>query len=475
MSRGLCISGTRLCCAVLLGSVCACAPQRYVPAPLAQDELPLAIANADLAQAEHVALMRELGGHEPLPPPAWSCTELGPIGVYRSRAVGAVRADVVAARAARVVAGQRPNPTVGLTLQYDDEKDPGDDTHYTIGPSFRFLWSPVDRGRIRAALADAEFIASRARVLAAAWSVRDTVCRAALDLRSAQVGQDHLDRREDLLEDAIELARTAAEIGLGDAFAWQSLKLEANTAKLARLDHLRAITTAGSTLASALALPLEAVRGIKLATPNARTEPLPLATVQRHALGHHPEVLEALAVYDKAEHDLELAMAAQYPDLDLSPSYLFDQGDNVWSLVGGIVVPLFASHDAPIAAAAARRDAARARFETVQAAVIGQVQSAHSQWLALLDLRAAVEHTAAQLADDVARLQSALAAGVGDGLLVARARVQQALLDARLAELDLDLARTILGLQHSAALPLDDALFARQLERLYAEPTAVEE
>src|SRR5690606_21773036 len=154
-----------------------------------------------------------------------------PIGVYRSRAVSAARADVVAARAARDVAGQRPNPTVGLTLQYDDEKDPGDDTHYTIGASFRFLWSPVDRGRIRAALADAEFIASRARVLAAAWSVRDAVCRAALDLHSAQVAQHHLDRREALLEDAIELGRTAAEIGLGDPFAWQSLQLEANTAR----------------------------------------------------------------------------------------------------------------------------------------------------------------------------------------------------------------------------------------------------
>src|SRR5690606_26470551 len=126
------------------------------------------------------------------------------------------------------------------------------------------------------------------------------------------------------------------------------------------------ITTAGSTLASALALPLAAVRGIEFATTATWTEPLPLAVVQRHALGYHPQVLEALAVYDKAEHDLELEIAAQYPDLVLSPSYLFDQGDNVWSLVGGIVVPLFASHDAPIAAAAARRDAARARFETVQ-------------------------------------------------------------------------------------------------------------
>lgn len=469
------MSGTRLCSAVLLAGVCACAPQRYVPAPLAEGDVPLAIASAELAQPEHIALVRELGGREPLPPPAWTCAELGAIGVYRSRAVSAARVEVSAARAARVVAAQRPNPTLGLSLQYDDEKDPGDDTHYTIGPSLRFLWSPIDRGRIRAALSDAEVIASRARVLAAAWSVRDAVCRAALDLRAAQLGQEQLVRREALLDDAIELARSAAEAGLGDTYAWLSLKLEANTAKLARLDHLRAITTAASSLASALALPLTAVRGIELATPTRHSEAVPLANVQRHALGHHPQVLEALAAYDKAEHDLELAMAAQYPDLVLTPGYLFDQGDNVWSLVGGIVVPLFATHDARIAAAAARRDAARARFETVQAAVIGDVQSAHAQWLALRDLRAAVVHTGGELADDVARLQTALAAGVGDGLLVARARVQQAVLEARLAQVEMEIAHAVLGLQRSAALPLDDPIFARQLERLYAAPATGEE
>ena len=378
------------CLALMLG---ACAPQRYAPAPLEPDTVPASIAEGTLDRPEHHALARSLGAHGPWPPPVWTCTELGVMAVQRSRSVAAAVAEVAALQAAVTVAGQRPNPSLGLALHYDDEKDPGDDTHYTVGPMFQFIWSPVDRGRIRAALADAEVVASRARVLDMAWSIRDAACRAALELYAAQIGQAHLEQRERLLEAAVGLARAAAEAGLSDAFEWQVLKLDANSAKLARLDQLRTITSAGAMLAGALALPLDAVRGIAVGLPAAPPVPLAQALVQRHALGHHPRVLEALAAYDKAERDLELEIAAQYPDIELSPAYLFDQGDNVWSLVGGVVVPLFATQDARIAAAMARRDSARTRFESIQAGVIADVQTAYAGWQAAYALGEAVRRT----------------------------------------------------------------------------------
>ena len=453
----------------------ACAPQRYTPAPLEPDTLPRGIATGKLDLPEHRALASGLGADGPWPPAVWTCAELGVIAVQRSRAVAAAVAEVAAAQAAVTVAGQRPNPSLGLTLQYDDEKDPGDDTHYTVGPMFQFIWSPVDRGRIRAALADADVVASRARVLDTAWTARDMACRAALDLHAAQVGQGHLEQRERLLEAAVNLARAAAEAGISDAFEWQVLKLDANSARLARLDQLRAITTAGALLAGALALPLDAVRGITLGMASAPAAPLAHALVQRHALGHHPRVLEALAAYDKAERDLELEIAAQYPDIVLSPAYLFDQGDNVWSLVGGVVVPLFATQDARIAAATARRDSARTRFESVQAGVIADVQTAHAGWQAAHDLREAVQRTQAEVARTVQTLEAQFAAGAGDGRLVARARVQQAVVEARRAEVEIEVARTTLALERSAAVALTDAPFGRYLTQLYAGSDLEEE
>jgi cobalt-zinc-cadmium efflux system outer membrane protein len=464
------------CVSLLLATalLAACAARDYVPAALDQAVEPARVAAGTLGAPEQLALIAALEPGLTLPPVAWSCAELGPIAVQRAAAVTAAEAAVAAASAARAVAAQGPNPTVTVGLQYNTDEDPGDDSHWSAGPGFEYLWSPVDRGRIRAALVDDEVVVARTRVLEAAWTARHAACVAALDLHAARAEQAAAEQQIELIDAAVMQARAATAAGLADAIEWQTLALDANGHRLARLDRIGSVARAGAALAGALALPLEALAGLELA-PLPDVAPLPPpAAVQAHALSHHPRVLAALAAYDSAEHDLELAVAAQYPDIALSPGYFFDQGDHVWSLLGGIVVPLVASHDAAIDAALARRDAARAAFEAEQAAVIAAVREAYGAWRAAVEVQLATRAALTAIAASVDDLRAQLTAGVGNGLMVRRAELQHAAATFKLGEAAVAARRAELALERAAALPGTGA-FANYLAALYRGPPPARE
>lgn len=48
-----------------------------------------------------------------------------------------------------------------------------------------------------------------------------------------------------------------------------------------------------------------------------------------------------LNIYVQAESELRLDIEKQYPDLVLSPGFLFDQSDYIWPLAALWVLPLF--------------------------------------------------------------------------------------------------------------------------------------
>ncbi len=63
--------------------------------------------------------------------------------------------------------------------------------------------------------------------------------------------------------------------------------------------------------------------------------------LQKIMLDSHIDMAIKLNHYALAEADLKLLIEKQYPDIVLSPGFIFDQSDNVWSLGSSWVLPLF--------------------------------------------------------------------------------------------------------------------------------------
>ena len=118
------------------------------------------------------------------------------------------------------------------------------------------------------------------------------------------------------------------------------------------------------------------------------------AEVRDKALHSRTDILAALADYAARQSALQLEIAKQYPDVHLSPAYLWNQGnegDQEWQLGLSVELPLLNRNQGPIADAEARRKAGAARFVALQAKAIGEIDSAVAVYAASRDSAAAAQ------------------------------------------------------------------------------------
>jgi outer membrane protein, heavy metal efflux system len=74
---------------------------------------------------------------------------------------------------------------------------------------------------------------------------------------------------------------------------------------------------------------------------NSRLLSTDFSNLQKSMLESHLEMAVQLNEYAQSEAELRLEIENQYPDLVLSPGFIFDQSDNIWALGASWVLPLF--------------------------------------------------------------------------------------------------------------------------------------
>ncbi len=65
------------------------------------------------------------------------------------------------------------------------------------------------------------------------------------------------------------------------------------------------------------------------------------STLQKEMLNSHMGMAVRLNDYAQSEAELRLEIESQYPDIVLSPGFIFDQSDNIWMLGASWILPLF--------------------------------------------------------------------------------------------------------------------------------------
>jgi outer membrane protein TolC len=98
--------------------------------------------------------------------------------------------------------------------------------------------------------------------------------------------------------------------------------------------------------------------------------------VQEAGILHRADIRRSLLEYAAAEAALHLAIANQYPNVVLSPSYAFEEGFHMITFGPALVLPLLNRNQGPIAEAEARREEAEVRFKGLQAQAIGEMKIA---------------------------------------------------------------------------------------------------
>lgn len=317
------------------------------------------------------------------PPASWDLPSLTLAALYFHTDLTVARAQWDVARAGEITAGVRPNPSLDLGTQY--RSTAVNPSPWTIGFSVNLPLETAGKRGYRIAQAQHLSETARLNIAATTWQVRARMRASLLTLHAARATlalQRKLLTANETYVRLLTRGRVASLPNVTQA------RIALDRTRLAVRDAQRQAVEARAQLAAALGMPLDALRDIDFSfetfDPFTLPAPPPAATLRRRALQTRPDILAALAQYAAAESALALAVAKQYPDIQLGPGYAWDRGDNKWSLGISFPLLLWYRNQGPIAEATARRREAAARFTALQARVIGEFDTALAGYRAAL-------------------------------------------------------------------------------------------
>ena len=396
------------------GVLLACSACQHVePAPIdaaANAERLVSRSLTDPAVSAALAL-HGAGGDD-----SWSLDELTLAAWTLRTDLAVARAEVAAARAATVVAAQRPNPRVSTTTE--KVVDGGAAEPWVLGAALAFDLELGNKREIREQRATAEAAGLEWAFGEELWRARAEVRAALLDVALGE-RLTEIDREETQLT-ADFLAWVEARFARGAATTSERLAAlqAANESASRRALDETALATALATLAAAIGVPAQEVARVHPESPTLSELPeIDRASVDRArdlAIVNRLDVRRALADYEVAEQDLRAAVSEQYPDLTLAPGYLVDQGDHKITLALDLPVPLFHGAKASIQRAIAGRAVAAAKFDEVQAAALAAIDVGFVRYESSRGALLAAERAELAASDAEATLARRFAAGAAD-------------------------------------------------------------
>jgi cobalt-zinc-cadmium efflux system outer membrane protein len=361
----------------------ACAHQTYQPKAIDPQQTAEQLFARDLNSPELRRYMESQGyAADSFPLQTWGLRELTLAAFHFHPQLAVARAQWRAAEAQQITAGQKPNPTLSNVVEHHSDTA-GGISPWALGLGIEI---PIETGGKRQARIDQAVHLTEAARLAIgqqAWEIRSKVQSALIEYCAAVRKLELLNREVELQTAIVNMLQKRLEAGLISDIDLATARLQlqklqnAHAAGSAHLGELRA------QLASAVGLPASALADLRLddTLPAAQSfDKLPGAEVQRAALLNRLDIRSALAKYDAAESRLRLEIAKQQPDIVLSPGYMYDQGDNIWSLGLSLLLNLAHKNEGPIAEAEAERELQVRQFEALQARVINEQGLALAQY-----------------------------------------------------------------------------------------------
>jgi outer membrane protein, heavy metal efflux system len=355
------------------------------------------------------------------PPARLGLNDLAAVALYDNPDLDVARARLRTTRAALLTARARPNPSLSVGAGW--ASSPESHLVFHFDPALTLETAGKRGWRILQSEKLAE--AARVEVAEAAWRVRSRVRAAWVDYLMALRSLDVLRGEREVRGEMAAILET--RLSVGEA-ARPDLQI-ARTALISVGVETRAAETsvgeAAAALASAAGLP--SLPAIDTGPPPAPPAALPLAGVQKAGILNRADIRRSLLEYAAAEAGLRLEIANQYPDIDLSPGYGFDEGHHKITFGPAFKIPLFNRNRGPIAEAEARRAEAEARFDALQARAIGEMETALARYNGALKELADAEQRLVRIQQTrESAMRRAVQAGEEDRLALAGVRVEGA-------------------------------------------------
>lgn len=460
---------------VLLVSCAGCALQSYHAAPLdaAASAQRFEARTLDSAQLKEYLLAHGHSG-QAWPIERWGLTELTLLAFYDHPDLEVAHAQAKAARAAGAAAAQRPPLAITPRVEHHSLRSPDQPRPWSLGFEVQFPLSAASTGAAIRDHYDALARAADLRIGAAAWEVRARVRSRMLDVYGNALETELLEnevREREAMRTLLEQRLQAAAIS----------SVEVNSARLAladaqsRLQLMRsAVARDLAGLAEALSLPFALVRSMPFDYTELRQSAPALQDMemQRAALLNRLDIRGKLLEYAAAEADVRLKIARQYPTIEITPGFLWDQGDSVWSLAATLV-PAVVGNRPAIATAQARREVEASQFRALQDRAIAQAQGAEATYASLAQALAQAEQLNALHVNRVQQVERRFEAGSADRVELTAARLEMLSAQRAAFALRIEALRAPGALEDALQIPLTGGPLPQLAERALEHATGL--
>jgi cobalt-zinc-cadmium efflux system outer membrane protein len=310
------------------------------------------------------------------PPNSLDFETLTLVALYFSPDLNVARAKSYEAEAAKITAGEKPNPSIAFSPGYNTSTPSGGGSPWILGLTFDL---PIETsGKRSYRMSEAQHLSDAAKLAIAgtSWDVRTNLKKAMIALWQARERELLAKEKSEAMDELVRISSARFKAGDIDKNDLIAMQLSAQQAHFEYSDIKGQTAGILINLEGAAGLAPHALDGLNIDLSCFEQAPpeIPSSSARRMALLNRADVLSSIAEYAAIESALRLEIAKQYPDLDISPGYEYDQGDNKWQLGFQLTLPLFNRNRGAIVEADARRNTASANFNALQAKVLNDIE-----------------------------------------------------------------------------------------------------
>ncbi|HEY0562228.1 MAG TPA: TolC family protein [Methylophilus sp.] len=361
--------------------LCGCAKQAYIAQTL-DPNTTLAQAQAKSISSESFKQFAIKNGYpaSKLPFATWGLEELTLSALFHHADLNVSKAKLALAEANIATAGLQTGIGINGTLARSNRGN-GDISPWSYGLQLDIPIATHHKREIR--MEEAQHLAEVARMDLAetAWTLRQ---RLSVDLINYH---DHLQKIQQLQSELALYQQLTAlfnkRLALGLASTTElSLYTLQQQKSLAALQLAQAqtegilrtlATDAGLPWATFKVIPMQAMQIETILARQDHALQAQAASVQTQTLLNRIDLRRGLARYAAAESKIKLEVAKQTPDISLSPGYIFEFGDKIWSLGFASLLNLIQQQPTLIKQAELLRAVEGAQFEALQTSIVGQL------------------------------------------------------------------------------------------------------
>jgi outer membrane protein, heavy metal efflux system len=461
---------------IFCGLISSCAKEKYVAKPLDPQVVTAKISNKDILNADFNAYLIQQGySATDLPFQFWGLNELTRAALYFNPKLDVAKAQLALANTAIDTANQRQNLTLSGSLARSDQANE-DISPWAYGLSVDIPIETASKRAIR--VENAQYLRDAAELDLAeiAWQLRSQIAKDLIAYHENIALQQQLSRELTAHSDIVKMLEKRLALGLIDSTTLNNAKLMqqktqimANTLPM-QLIEIRAALAAdtGLSIEKLNAMPIRPmdVDGIltqqsellnqeNLNQPNSN-EQNQFKTLQQNALLNRLDIRRSLAKYAAAEAKIKLEVAKQTPDITLTPGYIFEFGDRIWSLGFSSLLNLLNKNQTLIAEATQLREVEGAQFEVLQTRIISDLNLAYAQLTTALQN---IQQTQSQVnnhAQQQRQIQKQLDAGLTDRLTVTQQSLSYLLAEQQLLNLKFNCLRILIAIEDLMQRPIYD-------------------